>query len=91
MEDVMDISGCADNEKARGRAAGMGMNWEEFKALLVEEFCPGNEMHKLEKEFWNHSMVEVNHAGYTDIFHELAKLVPHLVTPELKRIDNNVY
>ncbi|GKB65309.1 putative reverse transcriptase domain-containing protein [Tanacetum coccineum] len=24
--------------------------------------------------------------GYTDWFHELAKLVPHLVTPELKRI-----
>ncbi|GKG30501.1 hypothetical protein Tco_0422989, partial [Tanacetum coccineum] len=27
-----------------------------------------------------------NHAAYTDRFHELAKLVPHLVTPELSRI-----
>ncbi|GJV60383.1 putative reverse transcriptase domain-containing protein [Tanacetum coccineum] len=31
-------------------------------------------------------MVGANHAGYNDRFHELAKLVPHLVTPESKRI-----
>ncbi|GJY75249.1 hypothetical protein Tco_0480365 [Tanacetum coccineum] len=31
-------------------------------------------------------MVGANHAGYTDRFHELAKLVPHLVTPEAKRV-----
>nr|GEW93908.1 putative reverse transcriptase domain-containing protein [Tanacetum cinerariifolium] len=73
--------------QARGRDAVVGMTWEDFKALLVEEFCPSNEMEKLELEFWNHSMVGANHAAYTDKFHELAKLVPHLVTPESKRID----
>ncbi|GKD44255.1 putative reverse transcriptase domain-containing protein [Tanacetum coccineum] len=31
-------------------------------------------------------MVGANHAAYTDWFHELAKLVPHLVTPESSRI-----
>ncbi|GJU59360.1 putative reverse transcriptase domain-containing protein [Tanacetum coccineum] len=31
-------------------------------------------------------VVGANHAGYTNRFHELAKLVPHLVTPESKRI-----
>ncbi|GJT65923.1 putative reverse transcriptase domain-containing protein, partial [Tanacetum coccineum] len=30
------------------------------------------------------------HAAYTDRFHELARLVPHLVTPEGKRIKRNV-
>ncbi|GKA07159.1 putative reverse transcriptase domain-containing protein [Tanacetum coccineum] len=64
--------------QARGREAVIGMTWVEFKALLVEEFCPSNEMEKLESEFWNHTMVGANHAGYTDRFHELAKLVPHL-------------
>nr|GFC69585.1 reverse transcriptase domain-containing protein [Tanacetum cinerariifolium] len=58
------------------------MSWADFKALLVKEFCPSNEIEKLESEFWNHKMVGANHAGYTDQFHELAKLVPHLVTPE---------
>ncbi|GJU00936.1 putative reverse transcriptase domain-containing protein [Tanacetum coccineum] len=36
--------------------------------------------------WWNTQMIGANHAGYTDRFHELAKLVPHLVTPESTRI-----
>ncbi|GKB88375.1 hypothetical protein Tco_0960647 [Tanacetum coccineum] len=71
---------------AKGRKAVIGMSWVDFKALLVEEFCPSNEIEKLESEFWNHTMVGANHAGYTDRFHELAKLVLHLVTPESTRI-----
>ncbi|GJQ92513.1 putative reverse transcriptase domain-containing protein [Tanacetum coccineum] len=97
MENVIDNSGCAENQKvryaasslvnkaltwwntqvqARGRVAAMAMAWNDFKALMVEEFCPSNEMEKLENEFWNHKMVGANHAAYTDRFHELAKLVP---------------
>ncbi|GJZ51898.1 putative reverse transcriptase domain-containing protein [Tanacetum coccineum] len=64
--------------QVRGREAALGMSWVDFKALLVEEFCPSNEMEKLESEFWNHTVIGANHAGYTDQFHELAKLVPHL-------------
>ncbi|GKE86982.1 reverse transcriptase domain-containing protein [Tanacetum coccineum] len=107
MENVIDNSGCAKNQKvkyaassfvnkaltwwntqvqARGREAAIGMSWTDFKALLVGEFCPGNEMQKLETKFWNHTMVGANHAGYTSRFHELAKSVPHLVTPESSRI-----
>ncbi|GKA40265.1 hypothetical protein Tco_0732858, partial [Tanacetum coccineum] len=70
IENVIANSRCADNQKA----------------LLVEEFCPSNEIEKLESEFWNHKMVGANHAGYTDRFHELSKLVPHLVTPKSSHI-----
>nr|GFB75791.1 hypothetical protein [Tanacetum cinerariifolium] len=45
---------------------------------------------KLETEFWNHAMVGDGHAAYMDRFHELARLVPHLVTPENKRIERDV-
>ncbi|GJX14792.1 reverse transcriptase domain-containing protein [Tanacetum coccineum] len=77
--------------QARGREAAIGMSWNDFKALLVEEFCPSNEMEKLENEFWNHTMVGANHVAYTDRFHELAKLVPHLVTPESSRIKRYIH
>ncbi|GJR44757.1 hypothetical protein Tco_1312860 [Tanacetum coccineum] len=33
-------------------------------------------------------MVGTGHAAYTDRFHKLARLVPHLVTPENKRIES---
>ncbi|GJS65197.1 putative reverse transcriptase domain-containing protein [Tanacetum coccineum] len=70
MESVIDNSGCADNQKA----------------LLVEEFYTSNEMEKLESEFWNHTMDGAKNVAYTDRFHELAKLAPHLVTSKSKCI-----
>ncbi|GJX24473.1 hypothetical protein Tco_0228918 [Tanacetum coccineum] len=36
-------------------------------------------------------MVRVGHAAYTDRFHELARLVPHLVTPESRKFERYVY
>ncbi|GJX36266.1 reverse transcriptase domain-containing protein [Tanacetum coccineum] len=57
------------------------MSWNDFKFMMIEEFFPSHEMQKLETELWNHAMVEAGHAAYTDRFHELARLVPHLVTP----------
>ncbi|GKE43629.1 putative reverse transcriptase domain-containing protein [Tanacetum coccineum] len=36
-------------------------------------------------------MVGANHAAYTDRFHELERLVPHLVTPESRKIERYVY
>ncbi|GJR85205.1 putative reverse transcriptase domain-containing protein [Tanacetum coccineum] len=36
-------------------------------------------------------VVRASHAAYTDRFHELARLVPHLVTPENKRIERYIY
>nr|GEX15621.1 reverse transcriptase domain-containing protein [Tanacetum cinerariifolium] len=65
------------------------MSWNDFKFIMIEEFCPSHEMQKLETELWNHAMVGVGHAAYTDRFHELARLVPHLVTPESIKIERN--
>ncbi|GJZ04343.1 hypothetical protein Tco_0537618 [Tanacetum coccineum] len=59
--------------------------------MMIEEFCPIHEMQKLKTELWNHAMVRVGHAAYTNRFHELAKLVPHLVTPESRKIKRYVY
>ncbi|GJR06783.1 putative reverse transcriptase domain-containing protein [Tanacetum coccineum] len=46
----------------------------------AKEFCPSHEIQKLESELWNHAMVGAGHAAYTDRFHELARLVPHLIS-----------
>ncbi|GKD59794.1 putative reverse transcriptase domain-containing protein [Tanacetum coccineum] len=67
------------------------MSWNDFKLMLIEEFCPSHEMQKLETELWNHVMVGAGHDAYTDKFHELARLVPHLVTLESRNIERYVY
>ncbi|GJW13540.1 putative reverse transcriptase domain-containing protein [Tanacetum coccineum] len=66
-------------------------SWNDFKFKMIEDFCPSHEMQKLETELWNHAMVGAGHAAYTDRFHELARLVPHLVTLEGRMIKRYVY
>nr|GEW08369.1 hypothetical protein [Tanacetum cinerariifolium] len=63
----------------------------DFKAFIREEFCPNNEIQKLETKFLCHTMVRAGHVGYTDRFHELDRLVTYLVTPKNKRIDRYIY
>ncbi|GJW47841.1 putative reverse transcriptase domain-containing protein [Tanacetum coccineum] len=73
------------------REVAVSMSWNDFKFMMIEEFCPSHEMQKLEVELWNHALVGAGHAAYTDRFHELDRLVPHLVTPESKKIERYVY
>ncbi|GJY78110.1 putative reverse transcriptase domain-containing protein [Tanacetum coccineum] len=61
----------------------VSMSWNDFKFMMIEEFCPSHEMQKLETELWNHAMVGAGHIAYTDRFHELARLVPHLISGAL--------
>nr|GEV27149.1 reverse transcriptase domain-containing protein [Tanacetum cinerariifolium] len=77
IKSVQGMSGC--------------ISWDNFKVLMREEFCPSNEMQKLETKLWNHAMVGAGHAAYTDRFHELSRLVPHLVTSKNRRIERYMY
>ncbi|GJX71679.1 putative reverse transcriptase domain-containing protein, partial [Tanacetum coccineum] len=81
MESVHDMSGCRINQKVKytaGLFVGKALTWWNSQIRTLSR----HEMQKLESELWNHAMVGAGHAAYTDRFHELARLVPHLVTPE---------
>ncbi|GJW23078.1 hypothetical protein Tco_0033700 [Tanacetum coccineum] len=71
MEFVHDMSGCSIDQKVK------------YTAGLFVEFCLSHEMKKLESELWNHPIVGAGHAAYIDRFHELARLVPHLISGAL--------
>ncbi|GJZ76430.1 putative reverse transcriptase domain-containing protein, partial [Tanacetum coccineum] len=91
MENVLDNSGCSENQKVKYAASSFvnkALTW--WNTQILEEAVKRNEMEKSENEFWNHKTVGANHAAYTDRFHELAKLVPHQVTPESARIKRYV-
>jgi hypothetical protein len=77
--------------KPRGRYADRKMNWGEFKELVMEKYCPPNEMEKLETEFLALRMNGADHVGYTNRFEELARLVPHLASPEAKKIARYIW
>ncbi|KAI3671895.1 hypothetical protein L1987_87092 [Smallanthus sonchifolius] len=93
MESVIDISECTADcmVKTLGRQIAYQLTWEELKAMMTEEYCPRNELQKIESEMWNLQMIGDDVAGYTDRFHELASLVPHMVTPEYKKVERYLW
>ncbi|GJX36011.1 putative reverse transcriptase domain-containing protein [Tanacetum coccineum] len=80
IESMQDMSGCSIDQKVKYTAGSF-----VGKALTCHE------MQKLETKLWNYVMVGAGHAAYTDRFHELARLLPHLVTLESKKIERYVY
>ncbi|GJX75941.1 putative reverse transcriptase domain-containing protein [Tanacetum coccineum] len=78
MENVLDNSGCSENQKVKYAASSFvnkALTWWNTQIQ-----ARGREA----------AIVGANHAAYTDRFHELAKLVPHLVTPESAHIKRYV-
>ncbi|KAI3797453.1 hypothetical protein L1987_32710 [Smallanthus sonchifolius] len=61
--------------------------WEDFKNMMKEEYCPRDEIQKLEGELWNLKMEGSEIEAYTTRSHELATTCPHMVTPAYKRIE----
>nr|GEU44142.1 reverse transcriptase domain-containing protein [Tanacetum cinerariifolium] len=85
MENVQEMSGCSVDQKVKytagsfvgkaltwwnsqistlSREVVVSMSWNDFKFMMIEEYCPS---------------------------HEMQKLVPHLVTPESRKIERYVY
>ncbi|GJV03526.1 reverse transcriptase domain-containing protein [Tanacetum coccineum] len=40
------------------REVAVSMSWNDFKFMMIQEFCPSHEMQKLESELWNHTMAK---------------------------------
>ncbi|KAI3821403.1 hypothetical protein L1987_08970 [Smallanthus sonchifolius] len=77
-------------KKIRGREGALAMTWDKLKEIMIEEFCPNNEMKKLEIELWDLTQDSGESVAYTTRFHELCILVPHLVTPLTRMIDRYI-
>ncbi|GJR96722.1 hypothetical protein Tco_0268896, partial [Tanacetum coccineum] len=87
MESVQDMSGCRDNQKVKyiaGSFVGKALMWWNSQIHTQSQEAA------LETELWNHAVIGAGHAAYTDRFYELARLVPHLVTPKNKRIERYI-
>ncbi|KAI3808106.1 hypothetical protein L1987_24049 [Smallanthus sonchifolius] len=77
-------------KRNRGVDVAMALPWDEVKRLMTEEFCPRNEVKKLEVEFWDLAQDSGESLVYTTRFHELSLLVPHMVTPLSRCIEKYI-
>ncbi|GJT90838.1 putative reverse transcriptase domain-containing protein [Tanacetum coccineum] len=86
---VGNQNGNVVNENVQENVGNVIVNGNRVVYEIQDFLIQGHEMRKLESELWNHAMVGA--AAYTDRFHELARLVPHLVAPKSRMIERYVY
>ncbi|GKD62546.1 putative reverse transcriptase domain-containing protein, partial [Tanacetum coccineum] len=63
------------------------MPWTEMKQLMTAEFCPIEEIQRLENELWNMKVKEYDIVAYTQRFNELTFMCPRMVEPERVKVD----
>ncbi|GKF73356.1 putative reverse transcriptase domain-containing protein [Tanacetum coccineum] len=58
-----------------------------MKQLMTAEFCPMEEVQRMEHELWNLKVKEYDVVAYTQRFNELALMCPRMVEPERVKVD----
>nr|GEW04817.1 putative reverse transcriptase domain-containing protein [Tanacetum cinerariifolium] len=61
--------------------------WAEMKVMMTEEFCPSEEIQRMEGELWNLRVKEMDISSYTTRFNELVILCPGMVPTERKKVE----
>nr|GEZ21134.1 hypothetical protein [Tanacetum cinerariifolium] len=69
-----------------GQATAHGKSWADLKKLMLDEFCPDEEISHMEDELRNLEVKNHDIAAYTHRFNELAMLCPEIVSTEKKKI-----
>ncbi|GJY34000.1 putative reverse transcriptase domain-containing protein [Tanacetum coccineum] len=64
---------------------------EKMESVHDMSGCSIDQKVKYTAGSFNYAMVGAGHAAYTDRFHELARLLPHLVTPESRMIERYIF
>ncbi|GJW62617.1 putative reverse transcriptase domain-containing protein [Tanacetum coccineum] len=63
------------------------MPWTEMKQLMTAEFCPIEEVQRIEHELWNLKVKEYYVVAYTQRFNELALMFLRMVEPTRVKVD----
>nr|GFB09231.1 hypothetical protein [Tanacetum cinerariifolium] len=65
--------------------------WEEIKVMMTEEFCPPEEIQRMEGELWNLRVKRMDISSYTTRFNELVILCPGMVPTEQKKVEAYIH
>nr|GFB22223.1 hypothetical protein [Tanacetum cinerariifolium] len=86
MKNTFEISECTE-VATLGREVANARSWDKVKQMMTDEFCPTEEVQRLEDELRYLKLRDMNIAAYTERFNELAVLCPDVVPNEKKKVE----
>nr|GEW34758.1 hypothetical protein [Tanacetum cinerariifolium] len=70
-----------------GLEVAIGKSWGDMKKMMMEEFCPSEEVQRMEDELMSLKLRDTNIVTYTQRFNELVLLCPEAVPTEEKKVE----
>nr|GFA35487.1 hypothetical protein [Tanacetum cinerariifolium] len=70
-----------------GLNVAIGKSLGDMKKMILEEFCPDQEVHRIEDELRSLKLRDMNITAYTQRFHELVLLYPEAVPTKKKKVE----
>nr|GEW36017.1 putative reverse transcriptase domain-containing protein [Tanacetum cinerariifolium] len=70
-----------------GLNVAIGKSWGDMKKMMLEEFCPDEEIQRMEDELRSLKLKDMNIAAYTQRFHELVLLCPEVLPTKKKKVE----
>nr|GFB44227.1 putative zinc finger, CCHC-type, retrotransposon Gag domain protein [Tanacetum cinerariifolium] len=70
-----------------GLNVAIGKSWGDMKKMMLEEFCPDEEIQIMEDELRSLKLRDTNIAAYTQRFHELVLFCPEAVPTKNKKVE----
>nr|GEW21471.1 putative reverse transcriptase domain-containing protein [Tanacetum cinerariifolium] len=86
MKNTFEISECAE-VATLGHEVENTRSWAEVKQMMTDEFCPTEEVQRLEDELRHLKLRDMNIAVYIERFNELDLLCPDVVPNEKKKVE----
>ncbi|GJU69410.1 putative reverse transcriptase domain-containing protein [Tanacetum coccineum] len=88
-ESVFGISEYAERNKVAtlGLEVANAKSWNDMKIMMREEFCPPEEIQRMEVELWNLRVKDSNISAYTQRLMKLGMLCPKMVPSEKKKVE----
>nr|GEV03080.1 hypothetical protein [Tanacetum cinerariifolium] len=77
LESVFRSSNCANEDRVI--------------KMMTDDYCPWNELQRMEQELWDLTVIGNDIEGYTNHFYELEIMFPTMVTPEYKKIKRYIW
>ncbi|GJT49764.1 putative reverse transcriptase domain-containing protein [Tanacetum coccineum] len=76
--------------KTVGHDAAYGIPWKTLMKMMIDKYCPRNEIKKLEMEIWDLKVKGTDLTSYTQRFQELALLCGRIFPEESDKIEKYV-
>nr|GEU66139.1 putative reverse transcriptase domain-containing protein [Tanacetum cinerariifolium] len=70
-----------------GLEVAIGKPWGEMKKMMIEEFCPDEEVQRMEDGLRSLKLRDANIVAYTQRFNELVLLCPEVVPTKKKKVE----